>query len=66
MGHALTVLTLVQAGTSFTAVFRVVWFNQLEPRRHMFKAGTVCAVMLFGWWFGTFFIFPYIGDNHPN
>ena len=19
-----------------------------------------------GWWFGTFFIFPYIGDNHPN
>ena len=19
-----------------------------------------------GWWFGTFFIFPYIEDNHPN
>ena len=19
-----------------------------------------------GWWFGTFFSFPYIGDNHPN
>ena len=19
-----------------------------------------------GWWFGTFVIFPYIGDNHPN
>jgi hypothetical protein len=19
-----------------------------------------------GWWFGTFFIFPYIGDNNPN
>ena len=19
-----------------------------------------------GWWFGTFFIFPYIGDNHPK
>ena len=19
-----------------------------------------------GWWFGTFFIFPYIGSNHPN
>ena len=19
-----------------------------------------------GWWFGTFFIFPYIGKNHPN
>ena len=21
---------------------------------------------LSGWWFGTFFIFPYIGNNHPN
>ena len=21
---------------------------------------------IFGWWFGTFFIFPYIGNNHPN
>ena len=19
-----------------------------------------------GWWFGTFYIFPYIGNNHPN
>ena len=19
-----------------------------------------------GWWFGTFFIFPYVGNNHPN
>ena len=44
-----SLLTLLQAGTSFTAVFRVVWFNQLEPRRDMFKAGTFCAVML---WFG--------------
>ena len=22
----------------------------------------ICA----GWWFGTFFIFPYVGNNHPN
>ena len=21
---------------------------------------------LSGWWFGTFFVFPYIGNNHPN
>ena len=21
---------------------------------------------LSGWWFGTFFIFPYSGNNHPN
>ena len=24
------------------------------------------ASMISGWWFGTFFIFPYIGNNHPN
>ena len=23
-------------------------------------------IYIFGWWFGTFFIFPYIGNNHPN
>ena len=23
-------------------------------------------VMTSGWWFGTFFIFPYIGNSHPN
>jgi hypothetical protein len=22
--------------------------------------------ILSGWWFGTLFIFPYIGKNHPN
>jgi len=25
------------------------------------------AILCFsGWWFGTIFIFPYIGKNHPN
>jgi hypothetical protein len=23
-------------------------------------------ISLAGWWFGAFFIFPYIGKNHPN
>ena len=23
-------------------------------------------VYIAGWWFGTFFIFPYIGNSHPN
>ena len=27
------------------------------------KTGTTLGT---GWWFGTFFIFPYIGNNHPN
>ena len=26
---------------------------------------TTCGT-LSGWWFGIFFIFPYIGNNHPN
>ena len=25
-----------------------------------------CIQHMAGWWFGTFFIFPYIGNNHPN
>ena len=24
------------------------------------------GMYLTGWWFGTFFIIPYIGNNHPN
>ena len=24
------------------------------------------GITITGWWFGTFFIFPYIGNNHPN
>ena len=32
---------------------------------HMFVAGSVGKYES-GWWFGTFFIFPYIGNNHPN
>ena len=27
---------------------------------------TSMSASLTGWWFGTFFIFPYIGNNHPN
>jgi hypothetical protein len=23
-------------------------------------------IMESGWWFGTLFIFPYVGKNHPN
>ena len=24
------------------------------------------VLIISGWWFGTFYIFPYIGNNHPN
>ena len=26
----------------------------------------VYTYILSGWWFGTFFTFPYVGNNHPN
>ena len=28
--------------------------------------GDLGLKMRSGWWFGTFFVFPYIGNNHPN
>ena len=30
------------------------------------KHCNVTCKSMSGWWFGTFFIFPYIGNNHPN
>jgi hypothetical protein len=35
-------------------VLQVLWF---WPPKHTY---------ITGWWFGTCFIFPYIGNNHPN
>ena len=34
----------------------------LEEDQHVFRGWGSKT----GWWFGTFFIFPYIGNNHPN
>ena len=31
-----------------------------------FKLYGEMSSILFGWWFGTFLIFPYIGNNRPN
>ena len=36
----------------------MVWANNSLPYFH--------DISISGWWFGTFFIFPYIGNNHPN
>ena len=32
----------------------------------MIKTWEKVANMMTGWWFGTFFIFPHIENNHPN
>ena len=36
-------------------------------RRILARYGRIilCSIIT-GWWFGTCFIFPYIGNNHPN
>ena len=47
--------------------------NQGSPKpvktsyyRNIHKPGTLWVRPFTGWWFGTFFIFPYIRNNHPN
>ena len=32
----------------------------------IFTSEPYCVHHFSGWWFGTFIIFPYIGNNHPN
>jgi hypothetical protein len=41
------------------SVFSVLFFHFLRRSIPQF-------IFISGWWFGTFFIFPYIGNNHPN
>ena len=39
------------------------WISCLE---YVFQNGGKYYFTISGLWFGTFFIFPYIGNNHPN
>ena len=38
------------------------WVDQATSNRSLWCHGHTIS----GWWFGTFSIFPYIGNNHPN
>ena len=53
----------------YVAVYQRLTFVETKPQNTM-VAGRFPKVAAgktsSGWWFGTFFIFPYIGDNHPN
>ena len=50
------------------------WHHQRHRDQHDLVGCLACAewwlliniYIYTGWWFGTFFIFPYIGNNHPN
>ena len=49
------------------SVFRSKPINQTFPRGKGSKLGiSLQTTTIFGWWFGTFFILPYIENNHPN
>ena len=39
-----------------------IWTIRISPG----KLSEFANVNIAGWWFGTFFIFPYIGNIHPN
>ena len=43
----------------------ILWY--LVTDRPVASSHPYCRQVIFsGWWFGTFFSFPYIGNNHPN
>ena len=53
------------------------WVQHVLPQFHIaiehdpfssmiYLANSILMALMAGWWFGTFFIFPYIGKNHPN
>ena len=72
--RAWSLLTGTELGTG-TKVFSKPTMRKTRP---LLKIGPGVAMsclllvaccllfLLSGWWFGTFFIFPYIGNNHPN
>jgi hypothetical protein len=37
-----------------------------EDTRPKFRRSVDRCVYIYDWWFGTFFILPYIGNSHPN
>ena len=43
---------------------KIRWWMGACPRIH--STNHPCWPTKSGWWFGTFLIFPYIGNNHPN
>ena len=42
------------------------WYVQVPWRFNMIFTIQTKGIIMAGWWFGTFFIFPYIGNSNPN
>ena len=41
-------------------------WNHDPPRCGVGDGSSIFINIFSGWWFGTFFLFPYVGNNHPN
>ena len=54
-------LTLPWLGRKYLIFGQTLWYLLV-----FFFFGTSHDISITGWWFGTFFIFPYIGNNNPN
>ena len=46
-------------------IVSTAWFFCVQVQQNIFAPHPTRTIKT-GWWFGTFFIFPYIGNNHPN
>ena len=53
----------LRKNTALGGLVPLWWFaRRIYPIYHLGN----CHKQKSGWWFGTFFIFPYIGNNYPN
>ena len=61
LGSVISMNSFSRAARAWGSFGMARWF-ETEP----LKKDRRSCLNLAGWWFGTFFIFPYIGNNHPN
>ena len=50
----------------FLMDFLQQFFQGMEMMEMNKKGNQDCRLIIPGWWFGTFFMFPYIRNDHPN
>ena len=52
--------------SSFTGFIEMLLWTIICEDLFVRQPDVNVAIRLSGWWFGTCFIFPYIGNNNPN
>ena len=56
----------IENGPFSTALCVITWVFCCSHQQERQESYWYFIRYFTGWWFGTFFIFPYIGNNHPN